>query len=128
MMKKIPLGPTIRINVNTEGDKDTIAARIYEHFGLGEYNIAFWNFYKKNKKFSRTHECKKTSCKYYLNRKCRIWSRYQTGWKCKDNPSHRPNWDVYARVTIYAADTDRGYSYKWHNKPNKMGRFWWWKG
>lgn len=116
----------IYVHPYTHNKRADIAKLIYEKQGFGEFNILAWDMLRRNKKYSRKHECKGYQCPFYQDMSCRRYSTYKTGQGCKANRVYSPNWRVMARVTIYPAETQEGWDYQWNKSKDLMSKRYSW--
>lgn len=122
---------TIKVHYTQINNRQRLAETIRENFGLGCFNVLFYNYYQRNKSFSKRFECIGKSCKHYKAGKCKVFIRHRKGWSCLANPKFRPNWCVRARLRIiplYENELhNRDFRISWDKKRDYMRYFFFWK-
>lgn len=124
----------IKVDVKDINTKQGLIWTIRKHYGMGWFNILFYNRLCKSSNYNPAFRClvqRKRDCKYKDDGRCTIWQRHKKGWTCKANRRFRPNWNCRASVIIVPNDmfSDIDYKFKWIKAKDKMRYFskWFWK-
>lgn len=136
----------IKVKVDDIDTRARLVFVITKWFGVGTFNILFFNIWNRNKKYNPNFKCKMDRCPVLEIGKCNnkrfynLWKdkggmingKRAKGWSCRMNPKFKPRMCKRARITIYPtySNTDIDFKFRWHDAHDLMYRFsrWFWKG
>jgi len=124
----------MRVNINEIDTESKLASFIYEHFGMGTFNVFTFNYFLPSKRYNYDFSCTRNRCRHwkYCHNKYKVISgRYHV---CLHNKKFIKNWQKTCRIYIKENPDVLAFEQYVYNIPKEQNRFgmkkfsWFWRG